>query len=116
MEFFKISSVTGEGVEKLLDYVSKIIKTLPKEELVQKEERIIYTLEDEKDKFTITKEKNQYVVKGEAVERIIRRVNIGDNESLYYLHRKLIELGVEEELKKQGNIVKISNYELEWFE
>ena len=120
MEFFKISSVTGEGVEKLLDYVSKTIKTLPKEELVQKEERIIYTLEDEKDKFTITKEKNQYVVKGEAVERIIRRVNIGDNESLYYLHKKLIELGVEEELKKQGikegDIVKISNYELEWFE
>ena len=120
MEFFKISSVTGEGVEKLLDYVSKLIKTLPKEELVQKEERIIYTLEDEKEKFTITKEKNQYVVKGEAVERIIRRVNIGDNESLYYLHKKLIELGVEEELKKQGikegDIVKISNYELEWFE
>ena len=120
MEFFKISSVTGEGVEKLLDYVSKLIKTLPKEELVQKEEIIVYTLEDEKEKFTITKEKNQYVVKGEAVERIIRRVNIGDNESLYYLHKKLIELGVEEELKKQGikegDIVKISNYELEWFE
>ena len=120
MEFFKISSVTGEGVEKLLDYVSQLIKTLPKEELVQKEERIVYTLEDEKEKFTITKEKNQYVVKGEAVERIIRRVNIGDNESLYYLHKKLIELGVEEELKKQGikegDIVKISNYELEWFE
>ena len=88
--------------------------------IIQKEERIIYTLEDEKEKFTITKEKNQYVVKGEAVERIIRRVNIGDNESLYYLHKKLIELGVEEELKKQGlkegDIVKISNYELEWFE
>lgn len=120
MDFFKISSVTGEGVEKLLDYVSQLIKTLPKEELVQKEERIVYTLEDEKEKFTITKEKNQYVVKGEAVERIIRRVNIGDNESLYYLHKKLIELGVEEELKKQGikegDIVKISNYELEWFE
>ena len=120
MELFKISSVTGEGVEKLLDYVSQLIKTLPKEELVQKEERIVYTLEDEKEKFTITKEKNQYVVKGEAVERIIRRVNIGDNESLYYLHKKLIELGVEEELKKQGikegDIVKISNYELEWFE
>ena len=120
MEFFKISSVTGEGVEKLLDYVSQLIKTLPKEELVQKEERMVYILEDEKEKFTITKEKNQYVVKGEAVERIIRRVNIGDNESLYYLHKKLIELGVEEELKKQGikegDIVKISNYELEWFE
>ena len=120
MEFFKISSVTGEGLEKLLDYVSKLLKTLPKEELVEKDERIIYTLEDDKEGFTITREKNKFIIKGEAVERIIRRVNIEDNESLYYLHKKLRELGVEEELKKQGinegDIVRIANYELEWYE
>ena len=120
MEFFKISSVTGEGLEKLLDYVSNLLKTLPKEELVEKDERIIYTLEDDKEGFTITREKNKFIIKGEAVERIIRRVNIEDNESLYYLHKKLRELGVEEELKKQGinegDIVRIANYELEWYE
>lgn len=120
MEFFKISSVTGEGLEKLLDYVSNLLKTLPKEELVEKDERIVYTLEDDKEGFTITREKNKFIIKGEAVERIIRRVNIEDNESLYYLHKKLRELGVEEELKKQGinegDIVKIANYELEWYE
>lgn len=120
MEFFKISSVTGEGIEKLLDYVSNLLKTLPKEELVEKDERIIYTLEDDKERFTVTKEKNKFIIKGEAVERVIRKVNIEDNESLYYLHKKLRELGVEEELKKQGinegDIVKIANYELEWYE
>ena len=120
MEFFKISSVTGEGIEKLLDYVSNLLKTLPKEELVEKDERIVYTLEDDKEGFTITREKNKFIIKGETVERIIRRVNIEDNESLYYLHKKLRELGVEEELKKQGinegDIVKIANYELEWYE
>ena len=120
MEFFKISSVTGDGLEKLLDYVSSILKTLPKEELVEKDERIVYTLEEDKDAFTVTREKNKFIIKGEAVERIIRRVNIEDNESLYYLHKKLRELGVEEELKKQGinegDIVKIANYELEWYE
>ena len=120
MEFFKISSVTGEGLEKLLDYVSNLLKTLPKEELVEKDERIVYTLEDDKEGFTITREKNKFIIKGEAVERIIRRVNIEDNESLYYLHKKLRELGVEEELKKQGinegDIVRIANYELEWYE
>ena len=120
MEFFKISSATGEGIEKLLDYVSNLLKTLPKEELVEKDERIVYTLEDDKEGFTITREKNKFIIKGEAVERIIRRVNIEDNESLYYLHKKLRELGVEEELKKQGinegDIVRIANYELEWYE
>ncbi len=120
MEFFKISSVTGAGIENLLDYVSKLLKTLPKEELVEKDERIIYTLEEDKDSFTVTREKNKFIIKGEAVERIIRRVNIEDNESLYYLHKKLRELGVDEELKKQGinegDIVRIANYELEWYE
>ena len=120
MEFFKISSVTGDGLEKLLDYVSSILKTLPKEELVEKDEKIVYTLEEDKDAFTVTREKNKFIIKGEAVERIIRRVNIEDNESLYYLHKKLRELGVEEELKKQGinegDIVRIANYELEWYE
>jgi len=120
MEFFKISSVTGDGLEKLLDYVSSILKTLPKEELVEKEEKIVYTLEDDKDVFTVTREKGKFIVKGETVEKVIRRVNIEDNESLYYLHKKLRELGVEEELKKQGinegDIVRIANYELEWYE
>ena len=44
MEIFKISSVTGEGVNELLDYVSKTLKTLPKEELFEIEDRIVYTL------------------------------------------------------------------------
>ena len=74
MEFFKISSVTGDGLEKLLDYVSSILKTLPKEELAEKEEKIVYTLEDDKDTFTVTREKDKFTIKGEAVERIIRRV------------------------------------------
>ena len=83
MEIFKISSVTGEGVNELLDYVSKTLKTLPKEELFEIEDRIVYTLEDE-EKFTIERQDGIFVVKGKAVESLMRRVNIADNESLYY--------------------------------
>ena len=120
LEIFKISSSTGEGVEELLNYVSKILKTLPKEELYDVEEKIVYTLEDDKDEFTITRNQNQFEVKGEAAERLIRRINIDDNESMYYLHKNLVKLGIEAALKKQGikegDIVKISNYEFEWYE
>lgn len=120
MELFKISSSTGEGVEELLNYVSKILKTLPKEELYETEEKMIYTLEENKDEFTIIHNQNEFEVKGEAVERLMRRINIDDNESMYYLHKNLVNLGVEEALKKagiqEGDIVKISDYELEWYE
>ena len=117
-KIFKISGVTGEGVEKLMNYVSKTLKTLPKENLIEiKEKEKVYTLKDEND-FTITREKGAFVVKGEKVDKIMRSVNIGDYESLFYLHRKLDEIGLNQALKKQGikdgDIVKIGDYEMEW--
>ena len=119
LEIFKISSATGDGLTELLNYVSKILKTLPKEELYNTEDKIVYTL-DEDDEFNITYQKNMYTVTGKQVERLIRKINIADSESMYYLHKKLNEFGVEKALKekgiKEGNIVKISNYEFEWYE
>ena len=120
MEIFKISSVTGEGVDKLLDHVAEVLKTLPKEELYEKEERVIYTLEEKKDEFEITIEKGVFVVTGKAVERLIGRININDNESMYYFHKCLKNLGIEDALKekgvKEGDIVKFMDYEFEWYE
>ena len=117
-KIFKISGATGEGVEELMNYVSKTLKTLPKENLIEiKEKEKVYTLKDE-NSFTITREKGAFVVKGEKVDKIMRSVNIGDYESLFYLHRKLDEIGLNQALKKQGikdgDIVKIGDYEMEW--
>ena len=119
IEIYKISSVTGEGVDELLAKIFETLKILPKENLVEFEERKIYTLEDE-EKFNIKKENEKFVVTGKAVEKLMRKINIDDNESLYYLHRGLTNLGVDEKLKelgiKEGDIVKILDYELEWYE
>ena len=72
MKIFKISSVTGEGVKELLDYVTNTLKTLPKEDLIEIEEiKKVYTLE-EKDEFTIKREDGMWVVEGPGVERIMR--------------------------------------------
>ena len=120
IEMFKISSSTGEGIEELLNYVSKILKTLPKKELYEKEEKIVYKLEEEENGISVSKQNNEFIVTGKAAERLIRRINIEDNESMYYLHKGLVNLGVEELLKKQGikegDIVKILDYEFEWYE
>ena len=117
MEIFKISAATGEGVSELIKHVSQVLKTLPKENLIEIEDRKVYTLNDEPD-YTIEKVEGMYIVKGEAVEKIMRRVNIEDNESLYYFQKSLDNLGVNQKLKemgvREGDIVKIADYELEW--
>lgn len=119
IEIFKISAVTGEGVSELIKHVSELLKTLPKDNLIEYETRKVYKMED-KDEYTIRKDGKMYVIEGEPVERIMRRVNIEDNESLYYFQKNLDALGVNERLKKmgiqEGDIVKIADYELEWEE
>ena len=121
-EIFKISGATGEGVEELMNHVSQVLKTLPKEQLVEIEtnKEKLYTLDNQEDNdFKITKEDGHtFVVTGEAVDKIMRRVNIADNESLFYLHRKLDEIGLNQALKKagvkDGDNVKIAQYEMIW--
>ena len=100
--------------------VTELLKELPKEELISVEERKRYTLEEKRDDFTITKEKDMFVVDGPAVQRLMARVNLEDNESLYYFQKCLEQLGVNRELKKagvqEGDTVKIVDWELEWYD
>lgn len=120
MEIYKISSATGLGIKELMQRVSELLKELPKESLVSEEERKIYTLEEEKSGFEIRKEKDMYVVEGPSVQRIMSKVNLEDNESLYYFQKCLEELGVNEALKKagvqEGDTVKVIDWELEWYD
>lgn len=119
IEIFKISAVTGEGLKELLTRVTEVLKTLPKEDIVEIKQRKVYTLE-EKQEFTITKEDGMFVVDGPGVQRIMRRVNLEDNESMHYFQKCLDELGVNEALKeagvKEGDTVKVVDWELEWYD
>ena len=119
IEIYKISAVTGEGLKELLNRVVEVLKTLPKEEIVEIKPRKIYTLEDE-EQFTITREDGMFVVDGPGVQKIMRRVNLEDNESMYYFQKCLDELGVNKALKeagvKEGDTVKVVDWELEWYD
>ena len=118
MEIYAISSATGEGIKELMKRVSEVLKELPKEDLIEIEKtRKVYTLEEKED-VTVKKENGMFIVSGKVVEKLMRTLNLEDNESLHYFHRRLNELGINAKLKelgiKDGDIVQISDYELEW--
>lgn len=116
-KIFKISSATGEGVKELITYVSEELKNLPKEELVT-EEKLVYTLKENKDDFEITRQGGEFFVTGPAVERLMGRVNIQDRESMHYFHKQLNELGIDSKLKemgvKEGDRVRILDWYFDW--
>lgn len=118
LEIFKISAATGEGIKELMHEVSNVLKTLPKEQLIEPiTQKKVYRLEEE-DPYTIRREEDMYVVDGPAIRELMRKVNMEDIESLYYFQRRLEELGVNQKLKeagvREGDTVKVFDYLLEW--
>ena len=120
LELYKISAATKEGVEELIDHVTEVLKTLPKEELFEIEDKKVYTLEDKKDDWEIKEENGVFIVTGRAIQRLMGRVNIEDNESMYYLQKSLKNMGIDAKLKEmgvcQGDTVILDGWELEWYE
>ncbi len=120
LQLYSISAVTGQGVQELINDVSNILKTLPKEDVIEVEDKIVYTLEDKQDQWSIQEKDGVFIVSGKAVERLMGRVNIEDNESMYYLQKSLKNMGIEEKLKQmgvhEGDTVILADWELEWYE
>ena len=83
-------------------------------------DRKIYTLEDKKDEWEIKEQDGIFYVTGRAVQRLMGRVNIEDNESMYYLQKCLKNMGIEAKLKEmgvcEGDTVILDVWELEWYE
>ncbi len=120
LEIYKISAATGEGLKELFRNVSEELKKLPKEDIIETEEKIIYTLEEEKQGFEIEKVNGEFIVKGPDVDKLMNRVNLADNESMYYFQKMLGNLGIEEALKKagakDGDTIRFNDWEFAWYD
>lgn len=120
MELFSISAASKQGIKELMNHVSEALRELPKEDLVQVDEKIVYTLDKDEKEFNIERKgEDEFIVSGPAVDRIMRRVNVKDRESMHYLQKCLESSGIFEELRKlkikEGDTVKILDWEFEWY-
>ena len=52
--------------------------------------------------FTIVKDKDVYVIKGDAVEKLFRMTNFNTEEAYERFSNKLRRMGIDEELEKMG--------------
>ena len=91
---------------------------LTKEELEEFSDTVYYNFEEDDDSWVVTRENNTYTITGKGIEKVMRRINFSDNESLAYFHLMLKKMGIEDELKRkgirEGDIVKIFDWEFEY--
>lgn len=119
---FKISAVTGNGIQELLGKIQEIVNNTPKTILNYKDEEM-YIFEPKRFTYEISKEIDEvggeyYVVTGSFVDRLLSSVNIYNFNSLRYFHKVLKNKGVIDELKsigvKEGDLVKLNEFEFEF--
>ena len=121
-EIYPICSITEEGLKKVLYKAKDLLKTAKTYTIYKEEEKeVIYNLDKEEPLFKIVKEKEHvYAIKGERVERTYDLINISTDEGMMRLITYLNKIGVDEALKnagvEDGDIVKLKEFEFEYFE
>ena len=73
-KIFEVSGATKEGLQDVVNYLGKILKELPEEELYDEdriESHVLYKFKRD-DKYTITKEDDVWVIHGAEIEKLFK--------------------------------------------
>jgi GTP-binding protein len=114
---FYISCATREGIDDLMNHISKQVALLPR----PAESEIEATLQDEIDKnaFDVfVDDSGVYNAKGALIDNLIRGIVLSDTESASYFHRRLDKSGVIAALRdlgmQDGDTVQIADTQFTW--
>lgn len=119
-DIYEVTALINEGLEEVINKLSEMTKEIERDNLFEDEvveSHVLYKFREEKP-FTIIKDKEVYVIKGETVERLFRMTNFNTEESYERFSNKIRRMGVDEELEKmgikEGDTVRILDFEFEW--
>lgn len=119
LEFYPISAATRQGVDELMQAVSRRLADLPPIREYEPEPIPLEELEQRAERrFDITVEDGVYLVEADWLASALGGVNMDDYESLQYFQRVLINTGIIAELERmgiqEGDTVSILNFEFEY--
>jgi len=114
---YLVSAATGEGFTPLLRGVNKMLEQMPAPEPIREEGDLVYY--ENPDEFTIQKLSGElFVVQGNLIDNLLRKVNFDDNNSLDYFQRVLREKGVISALREKGahdgSVIRIEDLEFDF--
>jgi len=118
-EVYPVSAATGKGLRELFYKVNEILKSIPVltiDEPVTEVREFRY--EQSQQGWTIENDNDIYIIQGEAIKKLMRKVNFDDSESLQFFQRSIKKMGISNELErlgiKDGDTVKIFDLEFEY--
>lgn len=118
-EIFEISALSNEGLEEVLVKLADMLDEIPKTELYDEEKfesHVLYKFKKE-EPYTISREGDEWVIRGEEVEKIFRMTKFTD-EGLARFSKKIRKMGVDDKLLElgvqEGDKVRILDFVFEY--
>lgn len=104
VKIFEVSAATNSGLQPVVDYLDKILSEIPDEPLFEEnrfESHVLYKFQKE-EPYIIVKENDEWIIKGEEIERLFKMTKFNQEEGVYRFARKLRKLGIDDKLKEMG--------------
>lgn len=119
-DVFKISAMTGDGIDGLLDKTIEMLDKFKVDVEENTEDVIIYNMPKEEETVEIEVKNGVYYLSGTKIDRLLKRVNLQDENSLRYFEMILKKSGVIDMLKekgfKDGDAINVRDFEFEYYE
>lgn len=124
LPIFPISGVSRKGIEPLLNATADLIDVTPEFPLYEEEiveDTVHYGFQPEGPEFTIDRDSDAtWILSGDSLEKLFQMTNFEHDESVMRFARQLRGMGIDEALRargaKDGDIVRIGEYEFEFVE
>ena len=120
VNIFKVEAINNKGLDEVINYLADLVENTNEEEMLEEEKfetHVLYKFKEEQP-FTIVKDGNVWVVKGQGVEKLLKMTNFNSEEAYSRFAKKLRSMGIDEKLEQmgiqEGDIVRILNYEFEY--
>ncbi|SNX55162.1 GTPase ObgE [Thermoanaerobacterium sp. RBIITD] len=119
-DVYKISAMSGAGIDSLLDKTIEILDKIKVDIEANTEDVIIYDMPKEEETVNIDIKDGTFYLSGSKIDRLLKRVNLQDENSLRYFEKNLKKTGIIEELKekglKDGDIINVRDFEFEYYD
>lgn len=104
IKIFEVSAMTNTGLEDVVDYLADTLETIPVTPLYEEdafESHVLYKFKKE-EPYTIEKEDDVWIIKGEEVEKLFKMTKFNTDESITRFAKRLRRMGIDDKLAELG--------------
>ena len=122
VDIYPVEAINGNGLKEVVLALAKMLEKIKKQPLYEEEKfesHVLYKFKEEQP-FTIIKQDNVWIVKGDKVEKLLKMTKFNTDEAANRFANKLRKYGVDDKLRqlgaKDGDTVRILDFEFEYKE